>query len=213
MAMAKMEHRSFLWTLLLLLLCHQSSALMTTITHQECVYEEVQFDGDHVSGSFVVVDHGLAWNSGEEGVELVITNPSGHQVMAVKADVGQQFEFRAHQHGLYKFCFNNPGSTPETISFHIHVGHVPGIEDIARDEHLKPVNVKIAQLREALEAVSAEQIYLRARDYRHRITSESTNRRLIIYTVVEYVCLVGVSLGQVYLIRKLFDKRLGYNRV
>lgn len=53
--------------------------------------------------------------------------------MAVKADVGQQFEFRAHQHGLYKFCFNNPGSTPETISFHIHVGHVPGIEDIARD--------------------------------------------------------------------------------
>ena len=43
--------------------------------------------------------------------------------------------------------------------------------------------------------------------------SESTNRRLIIYTVVEYVCLVGVSFGQVYLIRKLFDKRLGYNRV
>lgn len=37
-------------------------------------------------------------------------------------------------------------------------------------EHLKPVNVKIAQLREALEAVSAEQIYLRARDYRHRIS-------------------------------------------
>lgn len=37
-------------------------------------------------------------------------------------------------------------------------------------EHLKPVNVKIAQLREALEAVSAEQIYLRARDYRHRMS-------------------------------------------
>jgi len=47
---------------------------MTTITHQECVYEEVQFDGDHVSGSFVVVDHGLAWNSGEEGVELVVSS-------------------------------------------------------------------------------------------------------------------------------------------
>jgi len=43
--------------------------------------------------------------------------------------------------------------------------------------------------------------------------NESTNRRLITYTVGEYVCLVGVSLGQVYLIRKLFDKRLGYNRV
>lgn len=37
-------------------------------------------------------------------------------------------------------------------------------------EHLKPVNVKIAQLREALAAVSAEQIYLKARDLRHRIS-------------------------------------------
>lgn len=74
MAMAKMDYRSFMCTLLLLLLCHQSSALMTTITHQECVYEEVQFDGDHVSGSFVVVDHGLSWNSGEEGVDLVVSS-------------------------------------------------------------------------------------------------------------------------------------------
>ena len=37
-------------------------------------------------------------------------------------------------------------------------------------EHLNPVNVKIAELREALEAVSAEQRYLRARDTRHRLS-------------------------------------------
>lgn len=35
-------------------------------------------------------------------------------------------------------------------------------------EHLDPINVKIAELREALESVTAEQRYLRARDYRHR---------------------------------------------
>lgn len=35
-------------------------------------------------------------------------------------------------------------------------------------EHLDPINVKIAELREALESVTAEQKYLRARDYRHR---------------------------------------------
>jgi len=43
---------------------------------------------------------------------------------------------------------------------------VPGVA-----EHLKPVNVMIAKLREALAAVSEEQIYLKARDLRHR-TSE-----------------------------------------
>lgn len=35
-------------------------------------------------------------------------------------------------------------------------------------EHLDPVNVKIAELREALESVTAEQKYLKARDTRHR---------------------------------------------
>lgn len=35
-------------------------------------------------------------------------------------------------------------------------------------EHLNPINVKIAELREALESVTAEQKYLKARDSRHR---------------------------------------------
>lgn len=49
----------------------RGKALMTTITHQECVYEEVDYEGDTVSGSFVVIDHGLAW-ADEPGVELVV---------------------------------------------------------------------------------------------------------------------------------------------
>ena len=35
-------------------------------------------------------------------------------------------------------------------------------------EHLDPINVKIAELREALESVTSEQKYLKARDARHR---------------------------------------------
>jgi hypothetical protein len=43
--------------------------------------------------------------------------------------------------------------------------------------------------------------------------NESTQRRLIAYTVAEYVMLLAASIGQVYMIRKLFSKRIGYNRV
>lgn len=35
-------------------------------------------------------------------------------------------------------------------------------------EHLDPINVKIAELREALESITIEQKYLKARDTRHR---------------------------------------------
>lgn len=80
-------------------------------------------------------------------------------------------------------------------------------------EPLKPVNVKIAQLAEALESVSAEIRYMQTRDKRHRSTNESTQRRLVAYRVAEYIMLLAVSIGQVYLIQQLFSKRLGYNRV
>lgn len=35
-------------------------------------------------------------------------------------------------------------------------------------EHMDPLNIKIAELREALESITTEQKYLKARDARHR---------------------------------------------
>jgi hypothetical protein len=43
--------------------------------------------------------------------------------------------------------------------------------------------------------------------------NESTQRRLLAYTIGEYALLVAASVGQVYMIRHLFSKRIGYNRV
>lgn len=39
---------------------------------------------------------------------------------------------------------------------------------ISGAEHMDPLNIKIAELREALESVTTEQKYLKARDARHR---------------------------------------------
>lgn len=44
---------------------------MMMIMYQECVYEEVEYDGDLVFGSFVVIDYGFVW-SDELGVEFVV---------------------------------------------------------------------------------------------------------------------------------------------
>ncbi|KAH7293532.1 hypothetical protein KP509_28G029500 [Ceratopteris richardii] len=103
-------------------------------------------------------------------------------VLSHQGTAGNKFEFRAPRKGPYKFCFHNKGGTPENIAFYVHVGHIPNYHDLAKDEHLDLVNVKIAELREALEAISTEQQYLRARDLRHRYIVESTQRRLLGYT-------------------------------
>ncbi|EPS65381.1 hypothetical protein M569_09395, partial [Genlisea aurea] len=189
------------------------SALSVTVNDVECVYEYVLYEGDTVSGNFVVVDHDIFWGSDHPGIEFIVTSPAGNNVQSLKGTSGEKFEFKAPRSGMYKFCFHNPYSTPETVSFHIHVGHIPSENDLAKDEHLDPINVKIARLREALESVISEQKYLKARDARHRLTNESTASRVLGYSIFEYVLLAGLSTLQAVYIRHLFSKSIAYNRV
>ncbi|OAY76073.1 Transmembrane emp24 domain-containing protein p24beta3 [Ananas comosus] len=190
-----------------------ASALSVTVADEECIYEFVASEGDTVSGNFVVMDHDSFWDSDESGVDLVVTSPGGNVMQSWKETSSEKFEFKAPRPGMYKFCFHNPHDVPETISFYIHVGHIPSEHNLAKDDHLDPINVKIAELREALESVTAEQKYLKAREARHRRTNDSTRRRLIFYTLTEYLALVCASLFQVVYIRRLFSKNVGYNRV
>ncbi|KAK4381656.1 Transmembrane emp24 domain-containing protein p24beta3 [Sesamum angolense] len=209
--------------LLLLSMLSRMSALSVTVSDVECVYEYVFYDGDTVSGNFVVDDQAY-WSSDHSGVDFTVTAPGGSTVHTLKGTSGDKFEFKAPANGMYKFCFHNPSSTPETVSFNIHTGHIPSEHDLAKDglsdpfvlfciNIWTPINVKIAELREALETVTLEQRYLKARDARHRHTNESTRRRVIFYTVGEYLLLALVSGLQVVLIRRLFSKSVAYNRV
>ncbi|KAG6435594.1 hypothetical protein SASPL_100468 [Salvia splendens] len=165
--------------LLLLATLTRISALSVTVNDVECIYEYVLYEGDTVSGNFVVVDHDIFWSSDHPGIDFTwefrsrsvsgkATSPAGNIVHTLKGTSGDKFEFKAPKSGMYKFCFHNPYSTPETVSFYIHVGHIPTEHDLAKDEHLDPINVKLAELKEALESVTAEQKYLKARDTRHR---------------------------------------------
>ncbi|KAK9140043.1 hypothetical protein Scep_009724 [Stephania cephalantha] len=223
---------------LLLTLITYASALSVTVNDEECVYEYVLYEGDTISGNFVVVDHDIFWSSDHPGIDftiswslslglvaswclvafggpliLSVTAPGGNTVYSLKGTSGDKFSTKAPRSGMYKFCFHNPYSAPETVSFYIHVGHIPSEHDLAKDEHLDPINVKIAELREALESVTAEQKYLKARDARHRHTNESTRKRVLFYTILMYLVFVCASGLQVMYIRRLFSKSVGYNRV
>lgn len=64
---------------------------------------------------------------------MQVTSPGGNTVHTLKGTSGDKFEFKAPRSGMYKFCFHNPYSTPETVSFYIHVGHIPNEHDLAKD--------------------------------------------------------------------------------
>lgn len=64
---------------------------------------------------------------------MQVTSPAGNEVHTLKGTSGDKFEFKAPRSGMYKFCFYNPHSTPETVAFHIHIGHIPSEHNLAKD--------------------------------------------------------------------------------
>lgn len=58
--------------LLLLSLVSHMAALSVTVNDVECIYEYVLYEGDTVSGNFVVVDHDIFWNSDHPGIDFTV---------------------------------------------------------------------------------------------------------------------------------------------
>lgn len=61
---------------LFLTLLGDISALSITVNDVECVYEYVMYEGDTVTGNFVVTDHDIFWSSDHPGIDLVVSKIS-----------------------------------------------------------------------------------------------------------------------------------------
>jgi len=48
-------------------------SLSVTVNDVECVYEYVLYEGDTVSGNFVVVDHDIFWGSDHPGIDFTVS--------------------------------------------------------------------------------------------------------------------------------------------
>ena len=49
------------------------SAISVTVTDVECVSEYVLYEGDRISGNFVVVDHDIFWSSDHPGIDFTVS--------------------------------------------------------------------------------------------------------------------------------------------
>ena len=100
--------------------------------------------------------------------------------------------------------------TAKTVHFHISVGDP--METLAKSKDKKrpdSIERSIVRLEEGLMEIRDEQQYLRTRERIHRDTAESTNDRILYWSVFESGLLLLMSIGQVYYLRRCFEvKRL-----
>ncbi|RWW82885.1 hypothetical protein BHE74_00008625 [Ensete ventricosum] len=115
----------------------------------------------------------------------------------------------AQKRGLHRFCFTNRSPYHETIDFDVYIGHFSYFEQHAKDEHFGPLLEQIGKLEEALYNIQFEQHWLEAQTDRQAIVNEGMSRRTVHKALFESAALIGASVLQVYLLRRLFERKLG----
>ncbi|THU61680.1 hypothetical protein C4D60_Mb07t25870 [Musa balbisiana] len=192
-----------------LLHLHPTIGIRFVIDRDECFSHSVPYEGDTVHVSFVVIKAETPWHYGDEGVDLVVKDPSGTQIHDFYDKTSEKFEFMAQKSGLHRFCFTNRSPYHETIDFDVYIGHFSYFEQHAKDEHFGPLLEQIGKLEEALYNIQFEQHWLEAQTDRQAIVNEGMSRRAIHKALFESAALIGASVLQVYLLRRLFERKLG----
>uniref|UniRef100_A0A7S3DHW7 GOLD domain-containing protein n=1 Tax=Palpitomonas bilix TaxID=652834 RepID=A0A7S3DHW7_9EUKA len=171
---------------------------------QQCFYDEVK-SGARVIGSYEVSQGGLL------DVDVVVKGPDASELFKKDKSGTGRFTFNAEASGEYSFCFSNKMSSvsKKTVSFAIEVGDEDlstGTKgELARQEHIDPIEKGILKLSEAIRGLQAEQEYLKMRERAHRDTSESTNARVLWWSILEASVLVAMSMWQIYYLRRFFE--------
>ncbi|GAB2236258.1 hypothetical protein Droror1_Dr00027998 [Drosera rotundifolia] len=100
----------------------------------------------------------------------------------------------------------------ETIDFDVLVCHFSYYEEHAKDEHVKPIMEQIEKLGEALYNFQFEHHWLEAQTDRQSIINEGMSKRALHKALFESAALVAASVVQVFLLKRLFERKLSMSR-
>ncbi|CAB3246252.1 unnamed protein product [Arctia plantaginis] len=193
-------------SLLLMLVCTLfNTAYSYTITvdahAEECFFENVEAD----------TKMGLTFEIAEGGfldIDVTITGPDGAVIYKGERESSGMYTFSAPTTGKYTYCFSNKMSTmtPKVVMFNLEIG-APQSHTGNKDEEVNHNKLEdmIKELATTLKTVKNEQEYMQVRDRIHRSINESTNSRVVLWSVFEASVLLVMTLGQVYYLKRFFE--------
>ncbi|XP_034941934.1 transmembrane emp24 domain-containing protein 2-like [Chelonus insularis] len=174
---------------------------------EECFYERVEKD----------TKMGLTFEIAEGGfldIDLKIVGPDGKVIHNGEREGGGKYTFAAYAPGVYTYCFSNQKSTltSKVVMFNMEVSEPSKATDEHNTEGDDGVNHRklddmISDLSKSLSGVKNEQEYMQVRDRNHRAINESTNFRVVLWSIFEASVLVSMTFGQIFYLKRFFEVR------
>jgi len=94
------------------------------------------------------------------------------------------------------------------VHLDIQVGeHAIDYANVAQKEKLTDLQLRVRQLLDQVEQISKEQNYQRYREERFRMTSESTNQRVLWWSIIQTAILLSMGAWQTHHLKSFFEAK------
>lgn len=188
-------------------------------TEKRCFIEEIP-DETMVIGNYRT----QMWDKQKEvflpstpglGMHVEVKDPEGKVVLSRQYGSEGRFTFTSHTPGDHQICLHS-NSTRMTlfaggrlrVHLDIQVGeHANNYPEIAAKDKLTELQLRARQLLDQVEQIQKEQDYQRYREERFRLTSESTNQRVLWWSIAQTVILILTGIWQMRHLKSFFEAK------
>lgn len=140
------------------------------------------------------------------------TFDNNHRVVSQKSSPGGVFTFTSIYSGEHKFCLtpmytDGSSNKQHRVFFDIALGSAHDYVDSKSTKKVDALTLKVQGLNRKLEEIHREQDQLREREAAFRNMSESTNTRVVKWSIVQLIVLVGTCFYQLRHLKSFFVKQ------
>jgi len=173
---------------------------------QKCLREEIHKDV-LVSGDFEITD------SPGQTVNLAVVDSKGGFLWKKDNAEKGRFTFTTDEYEVYEICFYSKvphgqrGFEQDVYLSTKHGVEAKSYEGLDEAAKLKPLEVDLKRLEDLSESIVKDFAFMRVREEEMRDTNESTNSRVLYFSIFSMLCLLGLATWQVIYLRQFFKSK------
>jgi len=176
---------------------------------KKCLKEEIHKD------ILVKGDYYVSEINGHH-TKLEVLDSKGHLLYNKEEEAKGKFAFTTDEYDVFQICFETRilqevrGTDGLAKEVHIDVKHgveAKDYENLAKVEKLKPLEVELRRLEDLSQDIVSDFAYMKAREEEMRDTNESTNSKVLYFSIFSMCCLLGLAIWQVLYLRRYFKAK------
>ena len=151
---------------------------------------------------------------------LEVKDTKGHILYNKEDATKGRFAFTTEEYDVFDICFESKlphgqqnhhlsmQSTTKEVTLQLKHGfETKDYDALAKANKLKPLEVELNRLEDLSSSIVSDFAYMKQREEEMRDTNESTNNKVLYFSVFSMCCLIALALWQVLYLRRYFKAK------